>query len=168
MLRLFKSVNFPSLVIQWVVFQKTFKNSVTSRPKIVVNHYGRLKNIPQKWSREDLFYNFPNYRLIRHILNQNKCCYSVIFAALPKKLSWRQFLKSSSGWDTEKCTLSHVPIPIMMPQIWYIIMLKIEDLYQKIISVWNKNIPNLRLRWHRSYCFVARITFNLSNNISVL
>ena len=154
MLRLFKSVNFPSLVIQWVVFQKTFKNSVTSRPKIVVNHYGRLKNIPQKWSREDLFYNFPNYRLIRHILNQNKC--------------WSQFLKSSSGWDTEKCTLSHLPIPIMMSQIWYIIKLKIEYLYQKIISVWNKNIPNLRLRWHKSYCFVARITFNLSNNISVL
>ena len=45
-------------------------------------------------------------------------------------------------------------------------ILKLEFLEQKIISLWNKNILNLHLRWHRSYCFVAGVTFDFSNNIS--
>ena len=46
-------------------------------------------------------------------------------------------------------------------------MLKLEYLEWKIIYLWNKNILNLHLRWHRSYCFVAGVTFNCSNYISV-
>ena len=40
---------FPKFGDLMTVFQKTFKNSVASRPEMIaVNHYGCPKNVPRK------------------------------------------------------------------------------------------------------------------------
>ena len=67
------------------------------------------KKWPPKMINSEYFLQFSNLHINKTHFSQNKY-YSAILAAPSNTPSWNRCFQISSGWDTEKCTLSHVLI----------------------------------------------------------